>query len=122
YGSTVRRIELPGGNVTTVLGVGAYNARLVGIGRDANVLQPHAILYDGSSLLVGDDDGNTIDRIDPTTGALTVVAGAALHGGWDDGALTTAHLLTVAGLALDSSGALFFSDYGGCTFRKVAAG
>ncbi len=119
-GSSVRRIDLPGGNVTTVLGVGAYNAMLVGLGPDANILRPHAIVFDGAALLVGDDDGHTIDRIDPATGALTIVAGAALHGGWDDGPLTTAHLLNVAGLALDSSASLYFSDSVGDTFRTVA--
>jgi DNA-binding beta-propeller fold protein YncE len=124
-GGCLRRITLPAAVVTTPLGQCFFNATLTGVGTGATVLQPHAILFDGmNGLLVGDDGGHTIDRIDVATGTLSIVAGVPppAFGGSSDGPLASALLDAQSGFALDANGALFFSDWIGDTVRRFAGG
>jgi streptogramin lyase len=123
YDSVVRRIALPSADVTTVAGLSPHTLLLPGVGRDANVLQPHGIVYDPTgAVLVGDDMGHAISRIDPETGTLSILVGGPTLGGSDNGALASARLSTVGGLVFDAAGRLFFSDWVYDTIRSISGG
>ncbi|HWE31009.1 MAG TPA: NHL repeat-containing protein, partial [Polyangia bacterium] len=119
---TVRHIDLPAANVTTLVGNGWSNLSLAGTGTAANVLIPHGIAFNDGALYVGDDGGSVLDRIDPASGILTIAAGQPKDDGWDSGPVATAHIETVSSVAFDGKGALYMGDSVGCTIRSIVGG
>jgi sugar lactone lactonase YvrE len=109
------------GIIVTVAGTG-YNAAVSdGLPADLTSLSmPSSVAFDLSGgLLIGEAGGSRIRRVNPQTGIVSTVAGngtADFSG--DGGAATSAGIGMPWGLAVDSSGSIFFSD-GGSRIRRV---
>ena len=87
-------------------------------------IYPYGITSDGSNFYISEgntiatEPGNTIRKIDISTGAMTVLAGSTLKGGSVDGSGTAALFLGPRGLATDQT-YLYVADTGNNTVRKI---
>jgi hypothetical protein len=108
----VRRIDAATQIITRVVPSGIFSS------------PPNGIAIDTTGMLyLSDLDKSVVDRVDPATGALTVVAGIPGVSGnsGDGGPATSATLSVPAGLALDSSDNLFIVDRRSNVVRRVDA-
>ncbi|HEV7224755.1 MAG TPA: DUF4214 domain-containing protein [Pirellulales bacterium] len=109
----VREVNRATGIITTVAGNGTAGFSGDGGPATAAELQtPEAIAVDSSGDLFIADNGNSrIREINLTTGVITTVAGHGAYGfSGDGGPATAAEFSYVKGIAVDSSGDLFFAD------------
>jgi adhesin/invasin len=121
YNFKVRRVD-PAGVITTYAGTG-----LPGSGGDggpasgATLRQPYALAEDAAgNLYISDFSGQTIRRIDRTSGVITTFAGASAPGfSGDGGPATAAQLYGPTGMAFDSAGNLYFTDLYNQRVRKI---
>jgi sugar lactone lactonase YvrE len=83
-----------------------------------------AISVDSSGqLYIAEQDGHRIRKVDPTSGAITTIAGTGTAGfSGDGGPATAAQLDHPVHLAFDAGGNLYFADSGNNRIRKIAAG
>jgi sugar lactone lactonase YvrE len=117
YAHRIRQITA-GGVVTTL--AGGTKGSADGIGSQAQFYYPSGLALHASGLLsVADRDNHRIRRIDPTTGAVTTVAGSSL--GWVDAQGTSARFNTPVAIALDLAGVLYVADAGNARIRKIAS-
>lgn len=115
-GSRIRKINLAG-VVTTFVGNGE-GAYLDGTGTSAKVSGPYGLAFDSSENLYVADVGNRrIRKISPA-GVVSTFAG---NGGTSsvDGMGTAASFRCPAGVAVDSSGNVYVSDYYDNRIRKI---
>ena len=113
-----------GGQITTVAGSGT-----VGFGGDngpagrAQLANSFAIALDSKGILyIADTDNNRIRKVS-STGVITTVAGNGTQGfGGDNGPATSARLALPSGIALDSTGNLYFADTDNNRVREVSNG
>lgn len=116
----VRKIA-PGGTVTTLAGTGT--AGFSGDGGLATAAQlnlPYGLVVDLAGYVYVADLGNSrVRRIAPD-GTISTYAGNGVAGsGGDGGAATDAHLMQPRNLAMDTSGNLYISEFGGHRVRRV---
>jgi sugar lactone lactonase YvrE len=134
--SAIRRISASG-QVTTIAGaIGGGTGSTDGIGYNARFYGPEGIVVtpDGSTLYVADFNNHTIRRLsliggDPAAAAswsVSTIAGLAgtpvgsLTLGTDDGVTgNNARFYNPTGLALDTSGSLYVTDFSGNRVRRV---
>jgi sugar lactone lactonase YvrE len=118
----VRRVDLQTGMITTVAGNGT--AGYCGDGgpaTSANLWGAVALAVgtDGS-LYIGDSANHRVRRVDPTTGAITTIAGNGIAGfSGDGGPATSASLMGPHGVAVDPTGGLYIADNGNGRVRRV---
>ncbi len=99
-----------------------------GGGLPVNIPGPSASLYGPRSVAVDKAgnvffvDGNTVLRMDATTGILTLVAGNGTPGFSGDNGPATSAQLDPSGVAVDSAGNLYVADSGNNRVRKVSNG
>ncbi len=121
----VRKVAIDG-TIQTVAGGGALPATSTGQGGSAisaQLMQPRNVVLDASgSLYISDFGANQIYQV-ATNGTLSLMAGTGTAGfsGVGTSALL-AELNAPAGLAIDSTGALYFADSGNNLVRKVYNG
>ena len=124
--SVIRKVSAATGDISNFAGTG-----IPGYGGDggpatsAQIDLPAGIVVDGSGNVYFSDYQNSIVRkIDSTTGEISLFAGTARTTGYfgDGGAATSAQLYLPRGLAIDSSGNIFISDYINNRIREVNAG
>ena len=108
--ATVRRIDVATQIITTVVPTGVLSGLPNGIATDST-----GVLY------LSDANKSVVDRVDPATSALTVVAGTPGVSGFagDGGPGTSATLDVPAGLAFDSTDNLFIVDSSANVVRRV---
>jgi len=114
----------PSGKVFVVAGTGTCGfSGNGGPATSAQLSVPNGIALDSSGNLFFDDGGNyRIRRIDAATQTITTYAGDGVFGySGDGGPATSAELSMPAGVALDSSGNLYFADTGNACIRRVDA-
>jgi hypothetical protein len=118
--STIRRVEVSTGQVTTLAGMAGALGSADGTGAAARFYEPGALAYDGAgALFIGDSGNNTIRRVDVTTGQVTTLAGMAGAFGSADGIGAAARFSRPYGLAYDGAGTLFIADGDNYTIRRV---
>ncbi len=74
YNSTIRKIVIATGVVTTIAGTANAKGNVDGIGAAARFFFPKAITNDGTNLYVADSENNTIRKIVIATGMVTTFA------------------------------------------------
>jgi hypothetical protein len=115
--AAIRKIT-PAGAVTTIAGMPGNPAGMDGIGGAAGFTSPFAIAIDGNGTLFV-TDGNAIRRI-TADGTVTTLAGSQTAGS-QDGTGSDAQFNGPAGIAIGPEGAVFVSDSGNSTIRKISA-
>jgi sugar lactone lactonase YvrE len=115
--STIRQLA-PDGAVTTLAGAAGKAGTADGAAADARFAFPVAVAVDATGVLVADGD-HVIRRI--AAGAVTTLAGNPLDPGSADGPVASATFRSLAGLAADAAGVIYFVD-GTEALRTIRAG
>ena len=120
HNSSIRKIALATGAVTTFAGAALAPGSADGVGGAARFNRPNGLAVDGAGhLFVADMGNHTIRQIVIATGAVTTIAGTAGQSGTTDGTGAAARFNNPHGLAYDGAGALYVSDAGNLTIRKL---
>ena len=77
----IRKIDLSTGEITTIAGTANSAGSADGTGGNARFNQPRYIAVDGDVAMITDASGNTIRRLEISTGAVTTIATGALNAG-----------------------------------------
>ena len=121
YSYRIRMVTASNGTINTIAGNGTpgYSGDNEAA-TSASIGDIHGIAVDSSgNVFIADTANSRVRKID-TAGKITTFAGNGNRGYTGDGAAATgAELWFPAGLAFDSSGNLYISDYGNATVRKV---
>ncbi|MEV3852250.1 RICIN domain-containing protein [Streptomyces microflavus] len=123
YGNHRVRKVSPDGNISTVAGVGT-----AGFGGDggpaesAQLNKPIGLVLDSTgTLYISDSANHRVRKVSPD-GNISTVAGVGTAGFGDDGGpAESAQLNKPFGVAVDSTGALYISEYGNHRVRRVAS-
>ncbi len=120
----VVRVDAVTGILTLVAGNGTASS--TGDGGPAplaSIYSPMSVALDGAgNLYIAEFGGNRIRRVDHQTGVITTMAGTGMAGfGGDGGLATSAAINRVAGIAFDSTGDLYFADFGNNRVRRIDA-
>ena len=119
--SSLRKVEIASGTVTTVAGKLMEPGTADGVGAAARLTFPFGLVRDGSGVLYFTDlQAHTIRRFDPSPGAVTTIAGGAMKADFADGVGAAARFSSPAGLALDIDGALIVGESGNHTVRRIS--
>ena len=114
---TIRAI-LPSGLVSTLAGFAGSPGSADGTGGAARFNSPSGVAVDlAGNLYVTDTDNDTIRSVIPSTGAVTTLAGLAGTSGSTDGLGSAIRFFAPAGIAVDSTSALYVSDTNNHTVR-----
>lgn len=116
--STIRKIVISTGTVTTFAGSAGLIGSTDGIGAAATFRYPAGITTDGKNLYVADTGNYIIRKIEISTGTVSTLAGTANVFGSADGIGTAASFAHPTGITTDGAN-LFVVDYGSCTIRKI---
>jgi hypothetical protein len=108
--STIRKIDLAAGAVTTLAGAPFRRASTDGRGGDARFVSPAGIVYREGALLVADREAHTLRRVDVATGDVTTLAGAPGESGIADGTLARARFTRPRAIATVGRGELLVID------------
>jgi uncharacterized protein (TIGR03437 family) len=117
----VRMVDTTG-TVTTIAGTGVQSfSGDGGPATSAALNNPTSVALDGAgNLYICDQFNQRIRKVD-TTGIITTIAGTGAQGYSGDGGLATnATLNYPGGMAIDSSGNIFFSDDSNFVVREIA--
>lgn len=117
--STIRKLVIGTGQVTTIAGIPGSSGSADGIGAQARFNAPGGITTDGRNLYVADVNNHTIRKIDITTGTVSTLAGAAGVSGISDGTGAQARFNHPQGITTDGKD-LYVADTGNHTIRKIA--
>ncbi len=114
------------GNINTFAGNQVYNFGYSGDGAAANAAQltyPTDVAVDSGGIVYIADYGNFVIRQVTTDGLIHTYAGNNTEGFAGDGGVpTSASLYQPFGVAVDSSGNVYVSEYGDSRIRKVTSG
>jgi streptogramin lyase len=115
--AAIRKIA-PSGMVTTFAGFPGNPAGTDGIGQAAGFTSPFAIAIDSNGTIFV-TDGNAIRKV-TSSGTVTTLAGSQTAGS-KDGTGSAAQFNSPAGIAIGPAGAIFVSDGGNNSIRRISA-
>ncbi len=124
YDLRVRKVDT-NGNMTTIAGTGVSGfAGDGGLATNATMTYPYGVAVDGGGNVFIADQLNYVIRQVNTSGIITTVAGTPGVSGYsgDGGPALSATLSSIYGIAADSVGDLFISDYTNQRIREVSGG
>lgn len=114
---TIRKIT-PTGTVSTLVGLGGNRGSVDGIGSEARFSDPRAVTIDAGNIIYVADSGNNIIRKVTPTGVVTTLAGVtSVVGSSEDGTGSAARFYGPWGIAVDSIGNLYVTEYFNQTVR-----
>jgi sugar lactone lactonase YvrE len=114
------RMVTPAGVVSTLAGNGVP-AFADGPGASASFYSPYGVAVDGSGNVYVADYGNNRIRTVTSAGVVSTLAGTGTPA-YGDGANLTATFNSPVGVAVNSAGNVFVSDFGNRRIRKIAGG
>lgn len=114
--STIRKVVISTGQVTTLAGKTGVTGSSDGIGSAASFYYPNGITTDGTNLYVADQYNHTIRKVVISTGEVTTLAGAAGLSGSLDGGGSEARFSSPAGITNDGRNLYVASNE---TIRKI---
>ncbi len=121
YGTTLRRIDVATGAVSTLAGSPKETGRADGVGGSARFARSEALAYGGAgTLFVADSQNTELRKVVLATGAVTTLAGAAAAIGTADGAAGSTSFKGPEAVVDDGAGNLFVADRGNHTIREIA--
>jgi len=122
----IRKIN-SAGVITTVAGCGNNTTACVQVGLGDGgpataplIMSPWDVVADNAGNFYFTDSGNMRIRKVDTSGTITTVAGGGSNSPGDGGPATSAQLVNPTGLAINSSGNLYFTDADANRVRKVS--
>jgi DNA-binding beta-propeller fold protein YncE len=116
---TIRKVT-PDGVVTTLAGRAGSHGSADGTRSAARFYQPSGVAVDSAgNVFVADYQNGTIRKITPD-GVVTTLAGRAGYRGSADGTGSAARFQDPSGVAVDSGGNVFVTDY--ASIRKITPG
>lgn len=114
---TIRKISATG-QVTTLAGLAGHRGSTDGVGAEARFNEPAGVAADtNGNLYVGDESNNKIRKI-TSDGTVTTFAGSGEEGS-RDGSGIHASFYGPRGVAFDTAGNLYVSDFGSNLVRKI---
>jgi hypothetical protein len=116
--STIRKMVISTGVVSTLAGVSGQAGADDGIGALARFRKPEGITTDGTNLYVTDYGNNAIRKIVIESREVITLAGSVNASGSDDGAGTSALFNAPYGITTDGIN-LYVADTGNYTIRKI---
>jgi hypothetical protein len=128
--NVIRKVDINTGIITAVAGNGAEAGTPDGIFSGdggpallAGINHPNGVALDGAgNLYIADTYNQRIRMVSAATGIITTIAGTGTGGYSGDGAAATnAELYNPEGLAVDSSGNIYFAEEANNVIRKVTA-
>ncbi|MFE6665748.1 RICIN domain-containing protein [Streptomyces sp. NPDC057697] len=122
-GHRIRRIT-PDGKISTVAGTGSANfGGDGGPATSAQLKNPYGVTVDDEgNLYIADRGNHRVRKVTAADGKISTIAGTGSASlGGDGGPATSAQLNNPFATVLDSTGALYISDYGNHAIRKVTA-
>jgi uncharacterized protein (TIGR03437 family) len=122
YNYRIRMVTASTGIINTIAGDGTPGyAGDNDLAVNASIADVHGVAVDSSgNVYIADTANSRVREISVTSGNITTFAGNGNRGYAGDGAAATAATLWFpSGLAFDSAGNLYISDYGNATVRKV---
>jgi DNA-binding beta-propeller fold protein YncE len=120
--STVRKIDLATGAVSTLAGLALQPGSADGVGSAARFNLPYGVAVDanGTTVFVTDTYNCTIRAINVASGVVSTLVGLASHPGSADGVGTDARFNYPTELAVDAAGTtVFVADRNNATIRRV---
>jgi sugar lactone lactonase YvrE len=121
--STIRRVDVATGDVTTLAGTPGVIGNADGMGPSAQFYTPQALAHDGVRFLFVTDQNNPIiRRIDVGAREVTTLAGSRGAFGSVDGLGASARFGTLVSLAYDGSRYLFAGEYDLIRRVEIATG
>ncbi|MDI9319194.1 MAG: T9SS type A sorting domain-containing protein [Phycisphaerales bacterium] len=120
----IRKITFSTGVISTIAGSSTFGySGDGGAAVSAKLYYPAGIAVDGLGNVYFADQGNhRIRKITTSTGVITTIAGTGTIGfSGDGGAATSAMINNPAGVAVDNSGNVYFSDQYNQRIRKITA-
>jgi sugar lactone lactonase YvrE len=118
----IRKVDTSG-TITTFAGdgSGAFGGDN-GVATSAQIFGPFGVLALGSNIYITDTGNNRVRKVD-AGGTITTIAGSGTAGfAGDNGAATSAQFNTPIGIAADSAGNLYITDYSNGSIRKISTG
>lgn len=116
--STIRKVVIATGAVTTIAGSAGVVGITDGLGAAASFNKPAGITTDGTNLYVADTYSSTIRQIIIATGAVTTLAGTAVVQGSADGTAAAATFNLPFGITVVGTD-LYVADTNNNTIRKI---
>jgi hypothetical protein len=113
----IRRIA-PNGNVSTFAGSAGLAGSVDGVGTSAKFNGPYFIAIDSTGNLYIPELCNVIRKISPN-GFVTAISGSAGAAGSTNGVGSAARFNLPTGIAIDSVGNMFVSEYGNSIVRRL---
>ena len=110
------------GIISTIAGGGSSGLGDGGLATDAQITNSFGIVCDTSNNIYFSDSGNQRIRKINTSGIISTICGTGTYGFSGDGGLATlAKISQPAGLYIDTSNNIYFSDSGNQRIRKINA-
>ncbi len=116
--STIRKIVIATGAVTTIAGLAGSPGAVDGAGSAARLGFPLGITTDGTNLYVTDGGNNTVRKIAIASGAVTTLAGSAFTVGSADAVGGAARFFEPWGITTDGTH-LYVADTGNNMIRRI---
>ncbi|MGO9203727.1 MAG: InlB B-repeat-containing protein [Limisphaerales bacterium] len=116
---TLRQVS-PAGVVTTLAGSARNAGSANGAGSGARFNQPLGVAVDGNGqVYVADSYNSTVRKVTAPGGVVTTVAGTTADAGSADGAGSAAQFKYPYGVAVDTAGTVYVSDFSNNTIRQI---
>jgi sugar lactone lactonase YvrE len=103
--------------------VGTVGVPTPGPATSSDLNQPAGLAIGSGNLYIADYGNDTVEKVDMSTGSLSIIAGVPnVIGRAVEGPATSSDLWHPTGVAVDSSGTVYIGDQGNDVVEKVAAG